>query len=233
MDEQILPNDSVQFTNSAQTGEASTGTAQQKPNRPLLIFTAILLLFLGGVGGFFISLFIIKPTSRPNTTSNTPMPSSTPTLGWETYRNDTLGISLQYPRDFRVAAQHQGDLADLPDTLFAIKKETSFPGSHLTTQSLLQIMTIPNLRTAQSCYIKTNDSSRLAKSKVINGHTFFYSDRYGGAAAGTHDTNEEYKVFNDTNNTCFAILLRHLESSDWNNPKDRNTADTDQKQAFN
>lgn len=151
---------------------------------------------------------------------------------WQTFLDKKIGISVQYPNDFKVITQYTDDGSDFPNTLFAIKKENSFPGYHLKTRYIFQIKQDVNLKTSTACYVKSSDGSVLTKFKMINGSTFYYSDTYGGAASGTHEIKQDYKVFKDIGSICVEVNFRYFESSDWNEPKELELSNSDQKSAL-
>jgi hypothetical protein len=64
---------------------------------------------------------------------------------------------------------------------------------------------------------------------AINGQQFFYTEPYGGAAAGTHSLTINYRVFLEAG--CLELNSTHVESSDWNISGDFELAEAD-KEAF-
>lgn len=147
----------------------------------------------------------------------------------QTFTNSKIPFTLQYPSQFHILPQSEAGVIP-PSTLLTLEANKSFPNSHLTTRDLFQVLTVPNLKTAQTCYIKSIDSSPLTLHTIINNETFYYSAPYHGVAAGTHDTIVEYKAFHGS--ACYAINLQHFESSDWNDPNDQVLAQAQQSPSF-
>ena len=99
--------------------EFSPSPSQTIPNsksKLSLILVGILLLALGGVGGFLLGRQSLQPKST-TTAQVTPLPSETPvaervtetpsatpnpTAEWKTYHNDEYGFEIKYPAEWLV-----------------------------------------------------------------------------------------------------------------------------------
>jgi len=154
----------------------------------------------------------------------------TPQATQKNYSNAFYGISLQYPGDFTLDTQNSTGAGDIPSTLFAMEKNNTFSGRHLTTRYVFLLQNIPNLTTTNACYRTSAGNIPLSKNKTINGKLIYFSDPITGAAAGTHNTTVEYRVFHK--NTCFGIETTFFESSDWNDPTDMDLASSDKAKAY-
>jgi hypothetical protein len=214
-------------------------TEQSRPHNPYMSLSPLVILVLLAISGFLfvqnnmlrseLSRASVSPTPDPSMNQEvTPSPAD-PTAAWQTYTDPKNLFSLRYPTSYRQPAEAEL-LEDPPNTLLAIESILTYPGTVLTTRNQFIIAKKPDLQTATSCYRGGRENTALTMKKTVNGETFYYSEIYGGAAAGTHDATEEYKVFH--NGVCHELDLRHFESSDWNNPVDVPLAQAEQNKAF-
>ncbi len=203
----------------------------------------------GSCGQPFLIYQTIKENYRyalvfNNTTTKTPLQNqilstfkfldqSGPMVNWKKFVNPNVSFTISYPPEFKVTYEAEKNNNDLPHTLLTLQRNKSFDNSHLTTQSVFLVQLIPNLKTPQACYILSDDSSLLTKNKIINGNTFYYSDKPGKAGLGTTYREQELKLFQDIGDRCYEIDFKYSKSSDWNNPSDIELANKDQEEAFN
>jgi len=203
-----------------------------KTNIKYLLIVIILAAVVGGGILWCASKQEVSLTEFPEVKK--PEKTEDETADWKIYTNEEYGFELKYPKEFPVLTSGEKGvemaLPNLPTSVFAIEKHNSFKDTWLSTSHSFWVYIFPSISNAQDCYTKSNDGTSLTKHRLVNGEDFYYSDRFGGAAVGTHYTIQEYKAFKD--NTCFGIGIAHIESSDWNNPADFELAKKDKREAF-
>lgn len=201
---------------------------------PLLLW--FLILVFVGVASFFgyrgwqlkLQISQLQQTQTPSVSPEPTENDVDPTTNWKTYSNDQHHVTFKYPSDYDSGVNSGDDRRQ--QILASISKKTEFPDTALVTGRLLTVFRSPTHTTPTTCYTSTENNTTLTQTKTISGQQFYYSDSIETVAAGTHFTNQEYKIF--VNNTCFAVTLQFIESSDWNDPSDQTNSQQDKTAAF-
>lgn len=71
----------------------------QQPKRKYLLITLVIVILAGG--GFFSWYYLIGPGKKMESKTTIP----TPAAGWETYKNEVYGYSINYPSNLAVKEQ--------------------------------------------------------------------------------------------------------------------------------
>lgn len=224
----------------------------------IFILGGLIILSIGLFGGYYLTKSSSKPTIKactkeaklcsdgsfvgrtgpncefalcPEITITQSSPTPDPIANWIKFSNPNVKFTLNYPPEFKIVYQSDGKETNLPNTLLTLENDKSFPDSHLTTQDIFLVQLIPNIKTAQACFILSDDTTPLKKSKTINGNTFYYSDKPNTVGLGTVYSNKEFKVFQDIGDRCYEIDHKYSKSSDWNIATAIELAKTDEEAA--
>jgi hypothetical protein len=232
-------NDTPEIESSLASHQPAPPSEPANRKNPLSYFLLIVILVLIGASGYLfiqnnmlqsqLSRASVSRSTKPIMhTAVSPSPAG-PLTAWQTFTDPNLLFSLRYPPAYRPLTETEL-IEDPPNTLLALESAATYPGTVLATRNQFILHKKPDLHNAASCYTGGRDNTILTMKKMINGETFYYSDIYGGAAAGTHDATEGYRVFH--NGVCYELDLRHFESSDWNNPGDVKLAESEKSVGF-